>query len=174
MSADGDDTFIATTLARLDAAHEERQLEHVRAALRAPRRPRWSTVALVALAAAAMAALVTWGLVRSDEPEAPFTFGEPARTVGDGPDVTRDAAGRLVAVNAQGDGERLVFRAGRLARIEHWKGGALDGVVVDLDARGFVVSIRRYQAGVEVAPAVELDPDGRVRAPPDGRVRAPP
>ena len=116
----------------------------------------WSRIAAIAAVAAAVAAFVTWvamgGLAGDGGPIAAFDGGGGEARAG-ASEVRLDAAGRLEETVT--DGERLVFRAGRLVRIEHVRGGVLDGVVVDLDGRGEVVRVETWRAGARVPPAGE-------------------
>ena len=175
-----DEQFIATTLSRLDDAHAARRDRHVQVALaRRPLSRRTFVTSL--LAAAAVAVVATWGVLSATRGEVPLAFGEVVTPVS-ASDVLRDGHGRIAAIGPDvvrtdgdagatrpsvvpSDGEHLLFRSGRLIRIEHWKDGALDGVSVDLDARGFIVAMRQWRAGREIAPALELDADGRPRGP---------
>ncbi|MCC6624842.1 MAG: hypothetical protein IT385_26570 [Deltaproteobacteria bacterium] len=172
-----DEELVERTLAEIDRAHDARRDGHVRAALsevagRGARR--WSlrprVAVLAALAIAATAALVTWGVMRATAPEEPLAFGQSVAEPGGGW-IARDARGRVSEIQSappradgRPDGERLLFRAGRLARVERWRDGVQHGVAVDFDARGFVSAIRHWDDGREAGPWIELDADGRVRA----------
>jgi len=153
--------FVAAAMARLDEAFEEQEQRYVRAALR-PRTVRVRTLVWSVVAAAAVAALATWGTLSLAASERPMAFGDAVEMVAVG-EVTRDGRGRIAQVDGP-EGERLIFRGGRLVRVERHREGALDGVSVDFDARGFVATIRTWRAGVERGPWVELDESGRVRA----------
>ena len=155
--------FVARAKARLEAeaaAHDDRVLDETFRALRRP--ARWVPYAL-ALAAAVVASFATVIAMRSGEAPAALDGGADAR-----PDSTAlvryDALGRVAEIGARDEGERLVFRAGRLIRSEHWRDGKLDGVVVDYDGSGRVVRIATWVAGVASGPWLELTPDGRVKA----------
>lgn len=61
------------------------------------------------------------------------------------------------------DGQRLLFRAECLARIETYRAGKLHGPTLEFDLRGQLVSIRRFVDGLEAGPPVRLDSDGGFR-----------
>lgn len=109
-----------------------------------PRSAPWRYAA-IALAAAAVAVVVTWLALR------PSAEGPAAFDGGSGPMPRADQAVRLDArgrlAESEIDGERLIFRGGRLIRIEHRKDGVLDGEVVDLDGAGRVVRIETWSQG---------------------------
>ncbi|MCC6621697.1 MAG: hypothetical protein IT385_10610 [Deltaproteobacteria bacterium] len=161
--------FKARTHTLLDeraAAHRAESLDATFRAL-APRRFGWPALAAVGLAAAAATALVTWSLAGSADPApAAFDGGLTAAPPAD-PSVKRDARGRIseIAVDGAVDGERLLFRAGRLLRVEHWREGRLDGVVIDLDGSGRVVRVETWSRGERVGPNLELDPTLAPRVP---------
>lgn len=178
----GDDgAFLASTLAalRADSAAEqdERLLDTLRAAPRpsaAPRRARRPrlTTALVALAAALLAAVVTYAVTRpaappSTEEALALDGGSSGGTAGTAV-LARDAEGRptelVRRIGDRLDGERILFRAGRVIRIEHYRDGVLDGPTLDFDGLGRLVALRTYAAGVERGPYLEVGPDGQVRA----------
>jgi len=154
--------------AGLEAAADALRGSRIRAEVRSPLRA--PVTWLFALGMAAAAALVTFAVLSPDAgsppDEPPYTFVRPG---GPGPapnvDIALDARGRLAAVSPpDGTGERLVFRAGRVIRIEHLRGGQLDGVTVDFDADGGVVAIRTWVAGQQRGPWIELDGHGGVKA----------
>jgi hypothetical protein len=153
--------FVAAAMARLDEAFEAQELRYVRAALR-PKTVRVRTLVWSVVAAAAVAALATWGALSVGASERPMAFGDAVEMVATG-EITRDGRGRIARVDGP-DGERLIFRGGRLVRVERHREGVLDGVSVDFDARGFVAAIRSWRMGVERGPWVELDESGRVHA----------
>jgi hypothetical protein len=160
--------FVERAKARLEteaAAHDARILDETFRGLRRP--ARWVPFA-IGLAAALVASFATVIVMRNlGEAPAAFDGGAEAR-----PDATAlvhyDALGRVAEIGAlAGDtyvGERLVFRAGRLIRSEHWRDGKLDGVVVDYDGSGHVVRIAIWVAGVASGPWLEITPEGRVKA----------
>lgn len=161
-----DDAFIARVdkaIAERHAAEREARLADAVARERPVRT--WSTknVVLALVLAAALAALVTWLTVRPPNAETPFALGEHAPI----PDaeIERDPQGRIAAIGqtlaGKPDGERLVFRAGHLIRIEHWRDGALDGPAIDLDGRGRVVQIRTWVSGKLHGPWIDFDDEGR-------------
>ncbi len=153
--------FVAAAMARLDEAFEDQELRYVRAALR-PKTVRVRTLVWSLVAAAAVAAVATWGALSLTESERPMAFGDAVGMITTG-EITRDGRGRIAQIDGP-DGERLIFRGGRLVRVERHREGVLDGVSVDFDARGFVAAIRSWRAGVEAGPWVELDETCRVRA----------
>jgi len=170
MSAPPGEDFRSRTHSLLEeraAADRAEKLDATFRALR-PRRFGGSAVAAFALAGAAAAALVTWVLTRPPADGMPEAFGG-GLTAAPPPDpsVKRDARGRIteIAVDGAADGERLVFRAGRLSRVEHWRQGRLDGVVVDLDGSGRVVRVETWSRGERVGPNLELDPTLAPRVP---------
>lgn len=156
-----DEAFIVSTLARLDAAYEEKQLDHIRKAL-GPKTLRMRTVVMAVVAAAAVSMLATWAVMRVSAPEIPMAFG--GAVVAPTPaGITHDHNGRIASIDGP-EGQRLLFRGGRLVRVERLQNGGLDGMVVDFDARGYVANIRTWVGGVERGPWLELDESGRVRA----------
>ena len=160
--------FVERAKARLEAeaaAHDERVLDETFRALRRP--ARWVPYA-IGLAAAVVACFATVIVMHNlGETPAALDGGADARPAVAAP-VRYDELGRVAEIGARAgdayDGERLVFRAGRLIRSEHWRDGKLDGVVVDYDGSGRVVRIATWVAGVASGPWLELTPDGRVKA----------
>lgn len=156
-----DEAFVASTLERLDAAYEERQLDHIRKAL-GPKTLRLRTVVMAMVAVAAVSILATWAVTHTSTPERPMAFGgavgapTPAG-------ITRDPQGRIASIEGP-EGQRLLFRGGRLVRVERLQNGGLHGMAVDFDARGYVANIRTWVGGVERGPWLELDESGRVQA----------
>lgn len=132
-------------------------------------RSRWLTrqVFVAVALAASLAAVITWVATQPGAPESPFAFGGNP-TAGAVADIERDAHGRIAAIGqtraGKPEGERLVFRAGQLVRIEHWRNGVLDGVTIDLDARGRIVQSRTWVEGRPRGPWVDFGEDGGVRA----------
>lgn len=183
MSADDDDPFIAQTLALLRAESARTQDERLDATLRAaPRPPAARRIrarrpllgyTLTALAAAIIAAVITYGLTRLAAPvgatsddafaldgDAPTSVSLPAITLdpqGRPSEIARRVAGRL-------EGERVLFRAGQIMRIEHYREGQLDGPTLDFDGLGRLVALTTWSAGRERGSYLELAPDGTVRA----------
>lgn len=110
---------------------------------------------LMALGAAAAAAIITF--IATGAPavpdEAPYAFAPTDGVLeGGGVVIERDGRGRLLAIRPEGgDGEHLLFRAGRVIRIEHRRDGRLHGVAVDLDGSGAVISVTRWEQGREGA-----------------------
>lgn len=162
--------FVARARDALRAAAADQDDLRLAATFRAlatpPRRPRMPLV-WAALAGALVAAAITWLLVRDTAPTEVAAFdGGAASEVGDEVIVRRDKHGRLAEIarpldpsGAHHDGERLLFRAGRLIRSEHWRSGVLDGVAVDFDGTGRVVRMQRFVGGV-AQPAMTLDVNG--------------
>jgi len=179
MSEPPDSDFATRTKRALDDLAAVKNGETLDATFRGlgPRRFGWPMVLGLALVAATLAALVTWNKMSSpdDASSTPAAFDGGLRKDGEAwteglvgapasdPSIKRDARGRIseIAVDGAADGERLIFRAGRLLRIEHWRGGHLDGIVVDLDGSGRVVRVETWLAGERVGPSVELDPELR-------------
>jgi len=58
--------------------------------------------------------------------------------------------------------ERLLFRSGRLVRVEQLRGGKAHGMAVDFDGSGRVVAVRTWVDGVERGPWFEVAPSGVV------------
>lgn len=79
-------------------------------------------------------------------------------------EVRRDGEGRLVEVLTRGTAgeERLLFRSGRLVRVEQLRGGKAHGMAVDFDGSGRVVAVRTWVDGVERGPWFEVAPSGVV------------
>jgi|GEM_PF-2245506 len=149
-----------------------------------PARARWLRPALLTLAAAAVASIVTGVVVSSimtPSDEAPFAFGgdriptpsSEIRRAGEAvarreqPEIARDPQGRLASIGltvaGKPDGERLLFRAGKLIRIEHWRDGQLDGTSIDFDGRGQLVRTRTFVAGQPRGPWASFKDDGTVQ-----------
>jgi len=191
VTPDDDDDFVAGTLAALRAesaaAQDERLVDTLRAAprppsappapgLRAgPRSPRRPVLryALTALAAGLLAAVGTYLLTRPAEAPRDDAFAlDGARGPGAAttmlPWIRTDTQGRPAEiarrVDGRLDGERVLFRAGQVMRIEHYRAGQLHGPALDFDGLGRLVALRTYEAGVERGPYLELSPDGAVRA----------
>ncbi len=169
-----DHAFIDRVTASIDQRHQvarEAALDGVLAEVapirRAPPRSRWLTrqVLVAAALAATLAAVLTWFTARPGPPDVPFAFGGDPAAVPT-PDIERDARGRIATIghlrDGQPEGERLIFRAGKLIRIEHWRNGALDGVSIDFDAQGRLVRSRTFVEGAPRGPWVEFAEDGRV------------
>ncbi len=166
----------ARVLARLDeasTARHERGLALATAAIRgrrATRSPLSSplTWTLVALAAAASVWVTIALTPDASELEYPAAFAPtlpPPHAVA--VDIRYDDRGRLSRIapateTPPADGEHLIFRAGHLIRIEHYRKGVLDGPAYDFDADGGLVAIRTWALGVERGPFIELDGKGRV------------
>ena len=125
---------------------------------------------LFGLGLAALAAALAVFVVRPSAPvddPAPAAFVRPGAATPADADalLSYDAHGRVREIApSDGQGERVVFRAGRVIRIEHLRGGQLDGVAVDFDADGGVVAVRTWSQGREAGPWLELDGHGRVTA----------
>lgn len=166
----------ARALERLAEASDERHqrgLAQAAAALRrrrAPRSPLSSplTWTLAALAAAA-AVLLTLALMPSaGDLEVPAAFAPTPPPPHAVPvDIRYDDRGRLSRIapateTPPADGEHLIFRAGRLIRVEHYRKGVLDGPAYDFDADGGLVAIRTWALGVERGPFIELDGKGQL------------
>jgi hypothetical protein len=85
-----------------------------------------------------------------------------------GAEVVRDARGRIAEIRKKNagelDGERLLFRSGRLIRTEQWRAGRLDGVTVDYDAHGRVVATESWVGGEARGPWTRFDAEGKVEA----------
>jgi len=167
MNSPLDDEAIAKATALIRAAAAAEREEWLTEALRPASRPRalrHAKLALVALLAAAAATFVTWQAVRRTSEPAFALDGDQSPGLGTtAPTVRRDVHGRIEEIvrnsSSSPDGERLMFRSGRLIRVEHWVDGRLDGTVIDLDSRGQVVSIRVWRQGVASEPWILLDPD---------------
>lgn len=179
-----DDPFVEAMVRDLERRHEafrDRRLEAAAATVRdrgARARPGgrapWPGYAL----AAALAGFATWGVLKVTGAFAPVedamafagatTEAVPLRDSPVIESIRRDERGRLGEIERRVDevldGERILFRGGAIARIERWKGGRLDGVVLDFDARGRVARMRTYRAGVEQGPWADYDERGLVRA----------
>lgn len=179
--------FIASTLAAIRAESAAVQDARLDDALRAAPRPtaarrslRRTSVqpalryALTALAAGILGAAIAFAATRPGEPEKNDAFaldgGEGRGGTDDrnkAPVIRTDAQGRPTEIARRlGDrleGERVLFRAGLVIRIEHYRNGQLDGPQLDFDGLGRLVAMRTYAAGVERGPFVELAPDGSVR-----------
>ncbi|MFO0749800.1 MAG: hypothetical protein U1F43_29630 [Myxococcota bacterium] len=147
-----DRAFTAQLLSQLgDDAESARDVALGDAFRALPRRRRWWPTLVTALAASVLAALATWLIVRPSGHEmAGFDGGGAVDARDHGGQALRfDARGRLAA--SELDGERLVFRSGRLVRIEHGPLGALDGTAVDFDGAGRVVRIESWTHGALTA-----------------------
>ena len=181
---DDDMAFIAGTLAAIraeSAAAQETRLEDTlraaprpAAARKALRRPALR-YALTALAAGILGAAIAYAATRPGEPaprDDAFALDGGADHGDDGARaptvITTDASGRPTEITRKvGDrleGERVLFRAGQVIRIEHYRDGQLDGPQLDFDGLGRLVAMRTFAAGVERGPFLELAPDGSVRA----------
>lgn len=164
---------VLARLAEAGEARHDRGLVEAAAALRQRRATRsplasWKTWAVAALAAAA-AVLVTLALTPdADDLEQPAAFVPTLPPPNAVPvDIRYDDRGRLSRIapatqTPPADGEHLVFRSGRLIRVEHYRNGTLDGPAYDFDATGGLIAIRTWDRGVERGPFVELDGKGRV------------
>lgn len=149
-----DAAFVALLRGQLeDRAEAERDAalaETFRALPRVPAPRRLWPYLATALAAGVLAAVATWLLARDprvehrQHPSVAFDGGA-GPSGGGGQVVTWDGAGRLAT--SELDGERLVFRSGRLVRVEHGPVGALDGTAIDLDGAGRVVRIETWVGG---------------------------
>ncbi len=162
------------------AARDEDAREGIRRAILRERVARGRRAIVWATAASAIiaAGLAGWFLGRGNAPanmgdgyafdggasgEVPAVPGVPG-----GAEIERDPRGRIAeirrVVDGGYDGERLIFRSGRLIRTEQWQKGKLDGVAVDYDAEGRVVETRTWVDGVERGPWVRFDAQGKVEA----------
>lgn len=178
-----DSAFAERIVARIEAegrlAEEATLKEALRVGSAAREKARgrrgWSGLAMVLAAAAG--ALVAVGVtlaLRSgsagDGVEAPRAFDGgagvgPVEPGGGGAsEVRRDGQGRIAEIVTRGSGgeERLVFRSGRLVRVEQLRGGKVHGMAVDFDGAGRVVAVRTWVDGVERGPWFELGPSGLV------------
>lgn len=176
IDAETDAGLEARVLERLAEASAERHERGIALAAtslrkrRAARSPLSSplTWALAALAAAA-AVMLTLALTPDPhELEVPAAFAPTLPPPHAVPvDIRYDDRGRLSRIapateTPPADGEHLIFRAGRLIRVEHYRKGVLDGPAYDFDADGGLVAIRTWALGVERGPFVELDGKGLV------------
>lgn len=139
------------------------------------RRRGWPGLAMVlAAAAGALLAVGVTLALRSgsagDGVEAPRAFDGgagvgPVEPGGGGAgEVRRDGQGRIAELVTRGSGgeERLIFRSGRLVRVEQLRGGKVHGMAVDFDGAGRVVAVKTWVDGVERGPWLELGPSGLV------------
>lgn len=181
---DDNAAFIAGTLAAIRAESAAAQEAHIEDTLRAAPRPGAAPprtrrqalrYALTALAAGILAAALTYAATRPGEPaprDDAFALdggaGHGGDRIGAPTVITTDAQGRPTEIARKSgdrlDGERVLFRAGNIIRIEHYRDGQLDGPQLDFDGLGRLVALHTYAAGVLRGPFLELAPDGSVRS----------
>lgn len=182
MSPVDDESFITQTLAAIraesSAAQDARFEDALRALPRPPGAPRRARrpllgYALTAIAAGFIGAAIAFAASRtSDASPRDDAFaldgGTGAARTASPISITSDSQGRPTEiarrVGGRLEGERVLFRAGQVIRIEHYRDGLLDGPQLDFDGLGRLVAMRTYTNGVERGPFVELAPDGIVKA----------
>jgi len=161
----------AEATVRLDATFA--QLASTSGAASHPARPRrfgWPSL-VAAVVIGATVASAAWLISRTSPGPTPMAFdgGLAAASPADGPTVSRDEQGRVSAittlVDGRPDGERVLFRAGRVVRIEHWQSGRLHGVATDFDGAGRATRIETWHQGALQGPSLDLDAELRPRAP---------
>lgn len=158
------DTKLDTTLRRLAMS-----TDGTTPPLSRPRRFGWPALAAAMLFGAIVAATVAWLIVRPAPAPAPMAFDGALgpRTPKKGPTVSRDAQGRVstiaTLIDGQPDGERVLFRAGQVVRIEHWQNGRLHGVTIDFDGAGRPAHLETWHEGELRGPTLDLDPQLRPR-----------
>lgn len=164
LSSAAEARYDAALEAAADALREDSTAKHEPARRRSPLRE--PVTWLFGLGLAAAAAIATFALISpsSGDGETPYTFVRPdERPTSPTAAVQLDPRGRPAAIDPpDGTGERVLFRAGRVIRIEHLRDGQLDGVAVDFDADGGVIAIRTWSAGEERGPWLELDGHGAI------------
>jgi hypothetical protein len=165
-----DRAFAERIVARIQqegGAADEAMLKEALLVGRAPVRARRSSKPMWGmLLAAAAGALIAWGVTFAlTRDEVPVAFdGGVGRVEAGASEVVRDERGRLLEVTTRGAGgdERLVFRSGRLVRVEQRRDGKAHGVAVDFDGSGRVVAVKTWADGVERGPWFEVGPSGIV------------
>lgn len=184
------DDFTSRTLRALAEAADERRAQMLAedlAQLPTPPLSRWArlrrlfnpTTFAAALVGAALALLVS----TLASPSAPNPPSDRPMALDGGRgdlrllqqstwEVVVDGTGRLAELRPRAaspsgaldvDGQRLLFRAERLAKIETYRAGKLHGPTLEFDLRGQLVSVRRFVEGQEVGPPIRLDSEGGFR-----------
>jgi len=135
-----------------------------------PARFGWPSLTAALAFGAIVAALAAWLISRASPAPLPMAFdGDLAPALpASGPTVSHDEQGRVSSiatlVDGRPDGERVLFRAGRVVRIEHWQDGRLHGLVTDFDGAGRATRIETWHRGALQGPSLDLDVELRPRA----------